>query len=208
MRPCHPALLAVLCVFAGCWSPASGQSLVINPVLVESRYCLEPQGAVTLRLRLRLTYHNDGSQPLLLPRFYSPSRLTLVRVEDAGPNAAARVELPLPKRRMLDTTTLEQLRPNPELFDVIPPGGTFDERVTDVPIVARAGTSSREPLAVRDYLLRVVVDHWPDRRESGERLRDAWRGYGLLWIDPVETSSVKVRVNEAAEAAPCKGRVD
>ena len=116
-----------------------GDGLVVASSIRESRYCLGPDGGISLKLRVDFTYRNVGALPIVLPRFSRLSGYTLFRnTEDL---MAHRVtdRLSLRLRDIFHTLKIDPSRPSPMLFEVIPPGGSAgraDE--VSIPLTAQA----------------------------------------------------------------------
>ena len=203
-------MIALLLTLVACTALSGADGLAIRPELHAARYCLEERGASSsLRFTFYLTYRNDGDVPVILLRVYRLQEYSLIRGVDGRADDGPALRVSMQRTRMLDTTKLDDSKPEPELFDVIAPGETIGGRqvVVAIPFPLR-DYSSRQPMLTGDYLLRMVIDHWPDSRTPGLRLRERWKDRGLLWTEPLETSPVVVHIDQDTKPVRCGGRVD
>ena len=200
-------LSLALLVLGACLPLAGAVILAIEPSVLDSKYCLEAHGAVTLRLRMRLRYHNNGTRPVLTPRFYGLLGYKLFRDQDSVARNRPEGQVKFRKQQMLDTAQLDRSKPDPRFFEIVAPGASFAGNSAEVLLLVRSG-SGRRSLPDGDRFLRLTIDHWPDRRAPGERLRRSWAALGLLWLDPVESSAGKINVDLKSEPRPCGGHID
>jgi hypothetical protein len=204
MRLASAVLAIASSALAG--TESADSDLVIKLDLVESHYCLESDGGISLRAMLRLTYENTGLQGVILVR---PTRvagyklLPLAKSEDT----TEPVEVRFPKERVFDGRKLTAPRPNPKLFETLEPGRTL-RREQDVLIFVADPAPSGRSLLGKEYSLEVEVDHWPDNPSSGERLRALWKDQGVLWMEALTSRPIELRIPKDPAAKRCVGRVD
>lgn len=197
-------LVVVLFFLVGGGVPSRGESLSIEPEVIESKYCLEPEDVVSFRVLLRLKYHNTGHACVIVPKVTRLSAQMLFRdEEDFNANHVATREV-FGKLRMYDTSKLDRSVPDPRLFDTIQPGATFDQRQRQVFIVVRPSFPRDVKLLGTEPYLQVEIDHWPDRRAPGEKLRESWKSHGQLLIDKVLSLPVRLRIEKEPPARPCR----
>jgi hypothetical protein len=208
MNPRCANLTPVLLALAACLPLAGADVLTVEPRVADAKYCLESSGAVTIHLTLRLKYRNNGEVPVLLPRFSYCSGYALFHDQDSMARNRPESRLLAERRRMLDTTKLDQSKPESEFFDTIAPGATLDNWPMETIIFLRYGPNSGQVVPDGDHLLRVLIDHWADHRAPGKRLRRRWKTQGLLWIEPIEAPAVKTRIDGGVKPGRCVGRVD
>jgi hypothetical protein len=203
-------MIALLLTLVACTALSGADGLAIRPELNAVRYCLEERGASSsLRLTFYLTYRNESDAPVILLRVYRLQGYSLIRSIDGRAGGGPALRGSVQKTRMLDTTKIDDSKLEPELFDVLAPGGTVGGRqvVVLIPFPLR-DHSSGQPMSTGDYLLRMVIDHWPDSHAPGLRLRERWKDRGFLWIEPIETTPVVVHIDQDTKPVRCGGRVD
>jgi hypothetical protein len=195
---------AALCTLC---SAQDRSAISITPHVVDSRYCRDPDGSVTLRLNLQLKYQNGSSSAILLPRFLRASGYELFadRVHLDAHKSEYRASYK--RAAVLDTTKLASDQPDTNLFDVIEPLGTLGSRMVDpsIPVRSRQG---RAPLAGRDVYVVIDIDHWPDKITTGRRLQKLWRSHGTLLIDKMETDALSIHIDQDPDTQACRDRVD
>ncbi len=177
--------------------------LTVEPRVADMKYCIESSGVVTIHLTLRLRYRNNGEVPIILPCFRYCSGYALFRDQDSMARNQPENRASRDKRRMGDATKLNQSKPDSGFFDTIAPGATLDNWPAENVIFVRSAPNSGQIVPDGDYLLRVVVNHWADRRATGERLRRRWKALGLLWIEPIEAPAVKIHIDGGAKPGRC-----
>lgn len=185
----------------------SAAQLVVEPSIVESRYCLDDTGALSLKLRVSFTYHNYSGSPIVLPLFEQIAQYTLFRDDESlfrnRPEGQERFRV----RRIFDETKLNASRPSSGLFQILG-GGEERYRIHQVVIFLRPPRRPGTSLLGSDHFLQVELNHWFGSRRAGETLQRTWRNFGLLWIDNIITPPVKLHIQKDPHPQPCPIRID
>ncbi len=199
------SILMLLCCAWPCGLQAAND-LSLEPELIQTKYCVEGKGVITVRATLRLRYRNTTGVPIILPLF---SRLSSWQLfEKRTDIESGRPELIHTSKpdQILDTSRLDRTKPNPRLFRTIEPHATF-EIPQEVWIPLRPKGADQRRLG-KDHYLRVEMNTWPDPENSGERLRQVWGAYGRLLAGRFLSEPVKIHIDHAPAAKPCPVQID
>jgi hypothetical protein len=186
--------------------PALAQStLTVEPVIAHSTYCSTQNGNITLWVRLVIKYQNNLGEPVLLPTPSCVVAYELFRDEkDFEMGRPLRKFAPkLPP--MLDASKIDHSQPDPTLFELIQPSGVA-QRLQNISL-AVSGPRVRG-LPSGNYYLRVTIDPWPANPKAGENLAHLWKARGKLVLDRVTLTPVRLHIQEAPVAEPCRLRID
>lgn len=178
----------------------SPPSLVLRPEILESRYCLENSGLATLHVRLRLEFNNDGKVPIILLGG-TPLLAFTLRSADDGRGPVSKIEQQFPRQQIIDMSKENATTPDPAIAVVIRPGeSSYREDELLIPLKA---ASPPAPLLGTEQDLSIKVDPWPDKRRQGEILRQRWAQTGFLWLEPVDSSNVRLHIEYNPKIGPC-----
>ena len=124
-------LFSALDVITCCGGVAYGQVLTdlsIATRSVQTSYCFESRNQVSMRLSLEIEYSNHGSIPMLVPIFARVSSYRLFRT--AGESRMSQIE---GQRVYGSPRDVEMPKvpdwPDPQIFQVLAPGGKLDRLV-------------------------------------------------------------------------------
>jgi hypothetical protein len=203
MRILSPVFLISLLTAA----PAVGaDGLVVASSVVDSRYCLGPNGGISLKLRVDFTYRNIGDTPVVLPRFSRLSGYTVFR-DDAdlkAQKATARISFRLPE--IFHTLMVDPSKPSPLLFESIPPGGTAG-RIDEVSIPLTIPGKDGPTLLGTSPLVQFTLDNWPGDQHIAEA-RHVWEPLGILWASQDTPPAVRLKIESNPVPTRCFPRVD
>jgi hypothetical protein len=174
-------------------------SLAFHPEILQIKYCLEKNGQISLHVPYRLEFRNNGKVPIVLLKVAPRLGFTL-RPAEKGLGEFVRSEKH-PARQIMDYSRMPPLAPDPELFVTLQPGETYDEWEDELSITLSQGSGNLRLGA--DYELGVEVNPWPDKRRTGESLRKSWAASGFLWVDPIESSQVKLHLEDKPRIQNC-----
>jgi len=181
-------------------SNVSAQSLSLDTSVLETKYCLEPEGFVTFRVSLRLTYKNTGVSPIVMSS-YTPIRGFTLRTVD-GPSPLHGLEDKNAPSPLFDASKLDPSRPDPQQFLVVLPGGKDYSLVQQV-IIGHGANKDGVSVLGTDQFLTFEAITWPANRKQGEALRRTWSNSGYLWMDPIKSSPTKVHIEESPRFVHC-----
>lgn len=94
-----------------------------------------------------------------------------------------------------------------QLFDLVQPG-EFQTRIHEVFIMLWPSRDPGHSLLGADHYLQVVLNPWFGTRETGQKLRQDWRRFGLLWIDNITAEPVKIHIDKHPVPDRCQDRID
>jgi hypothetical protein len=189
--------------------PATGQggTLVVEPELIETRYCGDDSGTLVLRATVRFSYRNRSQVSILLPRFAQISQYSLFADEESllanRPEHQERYRV----RRLFDISRLDRNKPDQHLFDFMEPGASR-ARVLEIVIFLRHPNRTGVALLGKDEYLRVEINQWFGSLETGEDLRQRWRDVGALWIENVVSTPLRLHIEEDPVPRRCPVRID
>lgn len=185
----------------------SAAQLMVEPSIVEGRYCLDDTGALSLKLSVRFTYHNSSDSPIVLPLFEQIAQYTLFRDDESLSRNRPEGQEKYRVRRLFDETKLNTSRPSSGLFQILG-SGEKRERIHKVVIFLRPPRRPGISLLGSDHLLQVELNHWFGNRRVGETLQRTWRNFGLLWIDTIIAPPVKLHIEKDPQPQRCPLRID
>lgn len=181
-------------------------NLVITPDVVESRYCSQPDGTVTFDVNVRFTYRNKGRTTIILPFATLLSAYALFRDELDLKADRSEDRVTFHDQPRFDSSKLDTSRPEPRLFEFLPPGG-IAHRLLQVSIFLQSRKVSSSNLLGKSHLLRLTLDNWPDSRRDEKKFRSLWGPYGLLWAG-IDELILRISIENSPVAKHCAARVD
>ena len=190
--------------------------MVLTAIVSEAKYCLgnpgpiateyQPPDAVTLRLRVRVSYRNAGLVPLIIPIYHELSAVVISRTP------ASRRNQPVIrfKRRQEPIDELpEEVSPdNPfnPLFKVIPPGGVLDKYFSESVVLRVHNPSSEDPqseLLGRKIYLRLELAHLGLSQRLRNEVAAKWLRYGYLWTGKIRSRPIEIEIPASPQIADC-----
>jgi hypothetical protein len=172
----------------------------LRPEILGSEYCLQQSGLATLKVTLRLEFKNSGDVPLILIRGAPLLGWKLRHVGISPEDDSERTEQ-YPTRRIIDTSRMDQTKPDPEFFAILRPGefNTWQEQVGIV-LDERPGRAS---LLGTEQDFTVTVNPWPDGLAQGGALRKSWASLGHLWLEPIVSAPVRIHLEDHPRIGRC-----
>lgn len=180
------------------------------------KYCLgtlgpvaredQPPHAITLRLRLRASYWNPGTIPMILPIYHEVSAL-IVRPTPSSRGTPLIFNL---KRLQEPTDELPEdvaaETPFNPWFAVISPHTVLDRYFTeDVDLCVHdcKQNDQRHELLGTRLILRLQLSHSALSSRLQDQLRTAWKNYGRLWDGTVISAPFTIEVPESPVISDC-----
>jgi hypothetical protein len=184
----------------------AGGDLGVAATVVNSRYCLGPNGAITLDLTVHFTYRNVGQASVVLPRFSRLSGYTLFRNEGDLRAGRALTRAVFHWGDIFDRLRIEPARPDPMLFEAVQPGGIAgrEDEVTIPVSPERAGGLA---LLGTSVLAQFTIDNWPGHKHI-EKSRQVWAQLGTLWASQDTPPPVPISIESKPNPVRCVPRVD
>jgi hypothetical protein len=221
-------LLIGLLGMAGTFRPyqleTNGPGPVLEAMVIKHYYCLgqpggdgvfeqQPSDAITLRLRVRLSYRNVGSSPLILPLLKG---LTAVIISPTlGDANQRRSQIVVPYFGRMTPEEISQEGNEPTLnhnFEIILPGGVFKrrfEREGDfdeyviLDIYNPAAKFQKVDLRGRKLFVQLELNHLRFPQSQADELTNRWQAYGYLWTGKVKSSPMEIDVPRSPKFADC-----
>ncbi len=166
-----------------------------------------PPAYLVLQLKIRVSYHNSGDRPLILPvqrdrTIYTALKPGTMSVFHAGINLFDPVNKPL-KELPPDVSPDKKN----DVFTVIPAHSEIAtpmmEEVT-LPVDRRAGFKSYPDLRGHTVYLRLKFEHQQLAPALEATLSDRWAPFGIPWTGTLLTNTVMIDVPaHPPQAAPC-----
>jgi hypothetical protein len=167
--------------------------------------------AISLHLRVRVTYRNQGATPIIL-QISNDGHIVLSGNLEGAARHRHQVVIPdwdFEPRHRLRREDFPALTERPDDgFEVLPPGGAWADEATyshlsfQVHKPAPGGTG-RELLGKKVFL-QLDLDHALLGGNLAHKLQSKWRSYGTLWAGRVRTQPVELDIPESPRAFQCK----
>jgi hypothetical protein len=200
--------------------------IAITAEVVEQTYCsgMPPGGvnlkrlppdAVTLRLKVRLSYRNVSAHPIIFFRnaveqiVISQSLDDAVRGRNQSPIRFRKVQMMYGTR---DRATLETEKPTLPLFDILPPvpnGPSQFDILYDVGFQVH-NPSERGPAAElvgKTVFFQLDLNHARLPKKIARELEVKWRAYGTFWAERIRTEPTELNIPRAPETMKCKSEI-
>jgi hypothetical protein len=198
--PFQFANLTFVAAFLVCPRVNGADNLTLQLSILDTKYCSEPGGGLTLRATVEAKYQNLGGETILLPQIGEVRNYSFYADHGTGPGEYESGEQ-FSRRDRFSRYDPNESIPNPSLFRPIQPGTVV--RPANYLVIIIFSAKNRGALLGKDHYLTVAIDHWTPSRRTGEKLRDRWKPYGLLWIDPMTSLPIKISIPTAPDAEHC-----
>ena len=224
MRLVKLSVLCCMCLCAG-RGASSRTAAVAGPTAIATNadvnYCfarvrgldpgLLPPAYLVLELRVRVSYRNAGTRPLILPlererRIYTalkPGTMTKFR----EPIGLFEPSLKVMKALPADVSPDSPIEPKNDVFTVIPAGGemtpALDERIT-LPVNRKAVFRNYPDLRGQRLFVKLQFVHRELAAALEASLSDRWSRFGVPWTGTMTTNTFTIDVPANPQAAPCK----
>lgn len=180
------------------------QPLQLTAEIASQNYCAVTSASAALEIKLKLRYRNIGSQRIILYKGHDLFYQTKIR--SAPGNAAGPYEVWVVNSRYFDEEPepIDQTSPS-KVFLSLPPGaGYVREIMIGVGVVNDNVERGDSSIRAGDHTLQLIVSTWYKSRGLAQKLRQEWQRKGLLWSDPLFSTSIHFMVQRPRLLAPCK----
>lgn len=184
--------------------PRPKPPLELTAEIVSQNYCAVTSDSSALEMRVRLRYRNIGSQKLILYKGHDLFYQT--RIRSAAGNLAGPYEVWVVNSRYFDEEpeAIDQTSPG-KVFLSVPPGAVYTrEIVIGVGVVNEKVERGDSSIRIGDHTLQLIVSTWYKSRTLAQKLRQEWQGKGLLWSDPLVSTSIHFVAQRPRLLAQCK----
>jgi hypothetical protein len=167
----------------------TGSNLQLKTEVVNQTYCERGN----LRVILRFTFLNRGSEPLILYR-YATVIARYVVSKDLKSLAKGKYESdvsPMINPRM--PPEVEKGTPSEELFVILKPGESY-ATTTDGYLGINDGSDASVKLRAGRYFLQLQVAMWYTDPARARELRERWREMGTLWYYDVTSLPMEITI--------------
>jgi hypothetical protein len=170
-----------------------------------------PPAYLVLQLKVRVSYRNNGTRPLILP--LERERIVYTALKPGAmsvfhgafsllePAYNAMKDLPA------DVSAENPVSPANDVFTVIPPGGEMTPPLMEqiaIP-VNRKSLFKREPdLRGHKLYVRLKFAHRELSAALEASLSDRWARFGVPWTGTLTTNTFVIDVPRAPQGLPCK----
>lgn len=172
--------------------------LTVTSTLVKETYC----SADNLRLTIRLTFTNPGDKPLIIDRNYFAILKTFIS-RDLESARQGRLDLESTNNVGMHFVRVNKSLPDPKLFVILDPNESYVTTVNDYIPVYDGNKKHVEFLKPGTYLHQSVVLMWGGPNKLGDELKEKWKQYGILWLEPLTTEPVSFRVDTSSRIDGC-----
>jgi hypothetical protein len=167
--------------------------------ILEQKYCTGNQ----LRMKLRLTFTNAGSGPLILFKYGSVIYRRMVSA-DAKAAAARRYKDDVHMNAFLFFNFEIAEEPTPgDLYVVLKPGEVYETDKDLITYVSGGAEQKIKYLPPGDYVLQIQVSTWTESPELADRMRERWKEFGAFWTRNVTSAPMPLRVEGNRAEVKC-----
>lgn len=179
-------------------------SLKLTMTVIEKQYCKADSELDGLRMKLKLTFTNTGSQQIILYKgSNSVSRLIVTRnLRDSSANKIE-VNATLTQITAGKGINLKTHIPN-QAFVILPPGGSYEVEATVTVFAVR--NDMREitgAVASGEHALQIEVSTWPFSKSFAHKLRNRWQKSGTLWYEPITSIQMPFTIEKQRQVVDC-----
>lgn len=169
------------------------KELQLDAMILAEQYCSEV-GTKFLSWRLKLTYTNVGTRPLLLEKKSTWVYRTLVSRDLKAATARKYLSAPIPAYADLDSFGFRS-RPDLDCFVVLKPTESFVAEADSRVSVYDGTRDTEDDLHAGQYILQVRVATLYQYTEPKE-YREKWIDRRYLWSDNVTSEPMPFRVEK------------
>lgn len=178
--------------------------LKLTTEILKESYCEGPDAdLVMLRLLLRLSFTNKGSQKVIFQR--GAKLVPVIKVSSTVEDAlAGRFETIINNSIIMDDSGSEKLRKRPPLssFTILSPGETYDT-IADVSIPVPRNKPVSSIINSGEHYLQIGVWTWNDSPAEARQRRATWKREGFLWSESVLSYPMRFLVRSQPIAEDC-----
>jgi hypothetical protein len=218
--------VAVLTCAVACAHAAALRDLkVASPTAVATaanvNYCFDrvrgleadrlPSAYLVLRLRVTVSYLNEGTRPVILPLERTRTIFTALKPGKMGVFKEGiglfDSDLKIMDRLPPDVSADNPIVPKNDFFAVIPAGGEMTPPlVEDITLpVTRQGMFRKYPdLRGQRVYVKLQFAHRELAAALAANLSDRWSRFGVPWNGTLTTNTILIDVPAAPQAEPCK----
>lgn len=211
-----PAGLGVICLLLGSFFTGSTQShpaetqepassspgprklIRVSTSLADKTYC----SSSNLRLTMSLTITNVSGNPVIVDKDYFAIVHTTIS-RNLGSGKPGPVEFKTGKNVLMEFSSVDESRPASELFVVLKPMEAYVTKLHDYIPIDDGHRSHAGYIKPGKFLHEGVVLTWGGPNRLGEDLRNRWKEYGVLLLDPLTTEPIEFSVEAAPKVGDC-----
>jgi methionine-rich copper-binding protein CopC len=179
--------------------------LKLKVVLLNQQYCVGDSELDSLKMKVRLTFTNAGSQRIILYKGSDlVSRVTISRKDADAAAKQVEVNASVTQVVNVESRVFKGSTPN-SAFVVLLPNASY-EMETIITIFAVRNDDNQIAGAVTsgEHDLQIQVSTWPDSKAVAEELRSRWQRSGCLWYDPITSAPVLFEVERQRKVLDCQ----
>jgi hypothetical protein len=217
---------ALICAVAGCAQAATVRdSKVANPTAVATAanvsYCFDrvrglepdrlPPAYLVLRLRVTVSYLNEGTRPVILPLERTRTIYTALKAGKMGVFKEGLglfdSDLKIMEHLPPDVSADNPINPKNDFFAVIPAHGEImPPLVEEITLpVNRQGMFRKYPdLRGHRVYVKLQFVHRELAAALAANLSDRWSRFGIPWTGTLTTNTILIDVPAVPQAEPCK----
>jgi hypothetical protein len=178
--------------------------LELSVDIVSEKYCAVTSDSAALEMKLKLRYRNVGSQKLILYKGHDLFYQT--RIRSAPGNATGPYEVWIVNSRYFDEEVepIDQTSPS-RVFLSLSPGSVYQREIMiGMGVVNDKVERGDSSINAGDHTLQITVSTWYKSRSLAQKLRQEWQGRGLLWAEPLISTSIHFVAQRPRLLVACK----
>ncbi len=199
--------------------PAADSPVSVRMMILQEKFCLgkpagpvirerQPPDAITLRLKIRLSYHNQGPEPLIVPLSRASSAIVSRNMADviSRKNQFVIKYRPAPPPAQLVERGINLDRPQSPFFEIIPSGGENREYQNEHVILrihAPSKPNAATELLGRQIYLQLQLNHGQLSSALARDLANRWQAIGRLLTDEVRTEPIQITIPMVPKIGDC-----
>jgi hypothetical protein len=203
---CCVALLVGLGCAAECGAQIRDEQpqLILSVKITGQQYCSINPHLTSLQMELKLRYRNVGNQKLILYKGHDLFYQTKIR-SVPGRSETRPYEITSLNSRYFDEEFEPLEQPSPSrVFAILPPGAAYERELkVNIGLVDADARRGKDAISEGEHELQLIISTWYKSRPLAQKLRQEWKGRGLLWFDPVVSTPIRFAAVKPRTEASC-----
>lgn len=179
-------------------STDSQNQLKVSSNILSQTFC----SSSNLRLTIRLTLTNVGEQPLIIDRKYFAVYRTVVSRDSESAKKGLH-ELDVSSMVDLQLIKLDDSSPDNTLFVTLKAGDSYSVEIEDYIPIKDDIKAHNNYLKPGNYVLQNIILTWGGSSKLGEVLKEKWKHFGSLWLEPLITEPMHFSVDPSHLIGDC-----
>ena len=156
----------------------------------------EKVGELHLKLRILLT--NNSPEPVILDKTSMQIAKRTITKQSSDENSGHIISNVFyyitPSSNKLDV-----LSPKEPLFATLQPNSTYINEIDDLVLFSKDNSEE----IMKGVSIKYEILSWSGQRRIGEQLKENWKKFGVLWLDPLISDSIAIKIDQNASDIAC-----